>query len=258
MRPPNLPVPVAAPRSGPATASRTADADGTAYDIGVRLLRRHGEAGRREFAMLGRRWDLLPEVFAPIHTDSTELFTRWLPLPVGGTFLEMGCGTGVTAVTAALEGCAQVTAADISPDAVRNAELNAVRHGVADRVHALRSDMFDALDPDARFDVIFWNSNVVHAPADFAYTCGLQHAIFDRGYAAHRRYVRDGQARLTGSGRLFLGFNSLGDAERLDAVAADAGARITEYAALERRAGDVPVTFRLLEITRGDAPGAAA
>ncbi|WP_229876950.1 methyltransferase domain-containing protein [Streptomyces nojiriensis] len=189
-------------------------------------------------------------MFAPTHTDSTELFTRWLPFPAEGSFLEMGCGAGVTAVTAALEGCARVTAADINPEAVRNTHLNATRHGVADRVEAVRSDLFDALDPGARFDVVFWNSNVVHAPADFAYTRDLEYAVFDRDYAAHRRYIRDGLARLSGAGRLFLGFNSLGDTARLDAAVAEAGARITEHTALTRRAGDVPVAFRLMEITR--------
>ncbi|GHE25283.1 hypothetical protein GCM10018781_76520 [Kitasatospora indigofera] len=223
---------------------------GEASKVGAHLVGRHGEVGECEFTMFGRQWHLLPEVFAPAHTDSTQLFTRWLPFPVGGTFLEMGCGAGVTAVTAALEGCARVTAADINPQAVRNTRLNAARHGVADRVEAVRSDLFDALDPGARFDVVFWNSNVVHAPADFAYTRGLEHAVFDRDYAAHRRYVRDGLARLSGSGRLFLGFNSLGDTARLDAAVAQAGARITEHATLTNRASDVPVAFRLMEITR--------
>lgn len=239
------------PRSSASTPpSDRAGAAGEASDAGAHLVRRHGEAGESEFTMLGRQWHLLPEVFAPTHTDSTELFTRQLSFPAEGTFLEMGCGAGVTAVTAALEGCARVTAADINPEAVRNTRLNAARHGVSDRVEAVCSDLFDALDPGARFDVVFWNSNAVHAPAGFAYTRGLEHAVFDRDYATHRRYIRDGLARLSGSGRLFLGFNSLGDTVRLDAAVAEAGAWITEHSALTRRAGDVPVTFRLMEITR--------
>lgn len=198
--------------------------------------------------MLGLSWDLLPQVFAPVHTDSTALFTEWLPFPVGGSFLEVGCGAGVTAVMAALAGCARVTALDINPEAVRNAGLNAHRHGVADRMRVLHSDLFDALAPGERFDVVFWNSNVICAPEEFVYTRPMQHAIFDRGYTTHERYLRDGQARLTSSGRLLLGFNSLGDTGRLDALATTAGLRLTERERTTRRAGDVPVTFQLLEV----------
>ena len=224
--------------------------DGDAlFEVGLRLVERH-DRGReaREFEMLGLRWDLVPQVFAPVHTDSTELFTDWLPFPVGGSFLEVGCGAGVTAVTAALAGCARVTAVDINPEAVRNTELNAVRHGVADRMRVLCSDLYDALAPGERFDVVFWNSNVICAPEEFVYTRPMQYAIFDRSYATHDRYLRDGLTRLTPSGRLFLEFNSLGDADRLHSLAAEAGVRITERERTTRRAGDVPVTFQLLEV----------
>lgn len=200
--------------------------------------------------MLDRWWHLLPQVFAPAHTDSTELFTTWLPFPTGGSFLEVGCGAGVTSVMAALAGCAHVTALDITPEAVRNTELNAARHGVADRVQVLHSDLYEALAPDARFDLVFWNSNVICAPQEFVYTRPLQYAIFDRSYAAHHRYLREGLARLTETGRLLLGFNSLGDAPRLHTLAAESGVRIVERNQSVRRAGDVPVTFQLLEASR--------
>ncbi|MEV7405839.1 methyltransferase [Streptomyces sp. NPDC091267] len=221
------------------------------FEVGHRLVDRHGEGIERgEFEMLGLRWHLLPQVFAPAHTDSTELFTTWLPFPQGGRFLEVGCGAGVTSVMAALAGCAHVTALDITPEAVRNTELNAARHGVADRVRVLRSDLYDALAPDARFDLVFWNSNVICAPQEFIYSRPLQHAIFDRDYAAHYRYLSEGLVRLTETGRLFLGFNSLGDAPRLRTLAAESGVRIVERKQSVRRAGEVPVTFQLLEVTR--------
>ena len=98
-----------------------------------------------EFALVGRRWTLLPGVFAPTYTPVTELFTAWIPYPVGGTLLEMGSGTGVTAVSAALAGCRRVTALDISAAAVENTRRNVERHGVADRVDVRQSDLFDAL-----------------------------------------------------------------------------------------------------------------
>src|SRR5258708_29588394 len=78
---------------------------------GAALTARHGaiEGRPEQFDMLGRTWTLLPGVFAPVHTASTELFSRWLPFPVGGAFLEIGSGAGVHAVTAALTGSPPVT-----------------------------------------------------------------------------------------------------------------------------------------------------
>ncbi|MBU6530289.1 methyltransferase [Streptomyces mayonensis] len=239
---------VPAPAAG-TFAEPLADAQAP-FETGLRLVDRHAHEGSpREFAMFDLRWDLLPGVFAPVHTDSTELFTAWLPFPVGGKFLEVGCGAGVTAVVAALAGCAHVTAVDITAEAVHNTEVNAARHGVGDRVRAVRSDLFDALAPGERFDLVFWNSNVVPAPDEFVYDHGLQHAIFDRGYSAHRRYLSDGLTRLTEAGRLFLGFNSLGDLPRLTSLATASGTRITARRDSARHTSDVPVTFQLLEIT---------
>jgi release factor glutamine methyltransferase len=231
--------------------SITEDIADPAYDVGTRLVDRHGDTEGRpsQFDLLGLRWDLLPGVFVPVYTASTELFSEWMPYPVGGSFLEIGCGAGVTAVTAALRGCDRVTASDIAPEAVRNVTMNAARHGVADRVRTLHSDLFDAMDPEERFDVIFWNSSVVLAPQDFRYSNDVQRAIFDRGYHAHERYLLQGKARLANGGRLLLGFNTLGDRECLEGLAETAGLRVSELNAHSSHSSDVPVTFQLLEFT---------
>lgn len=216
---------------------------------GQALVERHGGVARlTEFELLGRVWTLLPEVFAPIHTKSTELFSTWLPYPVGGSVLEIGSGTGVTAVTAALRGCASVVAADISAAAVQNTGANVSRHGVGDRVRFLHSDLFEAIDPAERFDLIFWNSNVIEAPAEFEYTRDLEWAFFDRDYAAHRRYLRQGPQRLTPTGRMFLGFNNLGNVPVLNAIAAEAGLEVAVANRQLGNAGDMPVEFLLLEL----------
>lgn len=221
------------------------------YAMGVRLADRHGAVEGRPggFDLLDMRWDLLPGVFSPLHTASTELFTVWVPYPAGGRFLEVGSGAGVTAVTAALRGCAQVTAVDITEAAVRNTRMNAVRHGVTERVRTLRSDLFDALEPDDRFDLIFWNSNVVEAPRDFGCTREIELAIFDGGHVTHERFLRQGFARLADGGRLLLGFNSLGNPDALHHIAESLGLRVQPLVSAKRQAGSFEVEFQLLELT---------
>lgn len=218
--------------------------------VGAALTRRHGATEGRpdEFEMLGRTWTLLPGVFAPIHTVTTELFTGWLPYPVGGSFLEVGSGTGVTAVTAALTGCTRVTAVDIAGAAVANTEANAARHGVADRVRVLQSDLFDALGAGERFDVIYWNSNVIDAPPDFEYLDELQWAFFDRGYAAHSRFLSQGPKLLTAGGRMFLGFNGLGNEGRLRALADEHGLELKTRRRRPGALGGTSVDLSLMEV----------
>ncbi|WLW54344.1 methyltransferase [Streptomyces sp. YU58] len=211
------------------------------------------------FRLHDREWDLLPGVFAPTHCVSTGFFTESLPFPVGGSFLDVGCGAGVTAVSAAAKGCARVAATDISEAAVENTGLNAARHGLADRIELYRGDMFDGLGPEDRFDLVFWNSPfidpgtadgaAVHAVHDDRRD-QLRQAVFDPGYRAHQRYVTEAGARLTAGGRLLLGFSDLGDHGMLRRLAADAGYRITVL----RTSGDLVrgVDYQLLELVPHD------
>lgn len=213
------------------------------------LLRRHVEEldAPVRFDLLGREWDLLPGVFSPTYTPVTELLSAWIPYPVGGSFLEVGSGAGVTAVTAALAGCRSVTALDISQAAVENTRLNVDRHGVGDRVRVLHSDLFDALDETDRFDVIFWNSNFVEAPAGFRQETELHHAFFDPQYRAHARYLAEGPGRLTSAGRLLLGFADVADPTRLRTLCAAAGLEISVLRSA-RRDLEISIEFQLLEL----------
>ena len=111
----------------------------------------------REFELDGRRWYSPAGVVGSEYNVATGLFAQWLPRAGVTSMLEMGCGCGVAAVTTALLGCPEVMAVDVNPHAVAAVEENARRHGVDDQVTALRSDLFEAVDPSARFDLIFWN-----------------------------------------------------------------------------------------------------
>ncbi len=149
---------------------------------------------------------------------------------------------------AALRGCRSVTALDISVAAVANALANAERHGVADRVRVLRSDMFTGLDADDRYDVIFWNSNYAEASSDFVYETELEHAFFDAGYRSHQAYVNGARAHLNRGGRVFLGFGDLGNRRLLDDLAARAGLAVRLLRHASRTTAGVTMDFQLLEL----------
>jgi release factor glutamine methyltransferase len=226
---------------------------GRGFARGQQLFRRHldDRGSQTEFELLGRHWTLLPDVFAPTYTPVTELFTAWIPYPVGGALLEIGSGTGVTAVSAALAGCRRVTALDISSAAVENTRRNVERHGVADRVDVRHSDLFDALPADERFDVIYWNSNFVEAPSDFVNASDLHHAFFDPGYETHRRYLLEAPYHLSERGRLLLGFSDLGSWEQLRA-ACDAAGLTAEVLRAQRCQLEISIEFQLVELRPAD------
>ncbi|MCB5166027.1 class I SAM-dependent methyltransferase [Streptomyces bambusae] len=195
----------------------------------VRSLERSRAARNRQdrpatFELGGRTWDLLDDVFAPPFSRSTAVSMDLLgltgtPAPRTGSFLEMGCGTGVIAVSAALAGCDRVTATDINPQAVANTALNARRHGVADRLRTVHGDLFAALAPEERFDTVYWHSNFVLAPADFTYDTLHDRAYVDAGYRAHEGYLAEAPDRLTPGGRALLHFSTRGDLGLLRSLA---------------------------------------
>ncbi|MBE8520929.1 methyltransferase [Amycolatopsis sp. H6(2020)] len=203
------------------------------YELGSWTLSRiedPGNSPQTTFSLLDMEWDLLPEVFPPYTDPGPGLFASWVTYPAGHSFLEMGCGAGVASVLAAQRGCTEVLALDVNPAAVENTRRNAARHGVTDRVTAMHSDLFDALDGAEKFEVVFWNSPFIEAPEDLEYGKDIERAVLDPGYRLQRRFFQDARKHLTDSGRIYLGTSeAMGNTEKTLQVAADAGFTATRH-----------------------------
>jgi release factor glutamine methyltransferase len=79
------------------------------------------------------------------------------PPPAAPLILDVGTGSGILAVTLALEiPGARLVATDLSPGALAVADGNARRHGVRGRVHLLGLDLTAGLDL-SRFDLVVSN-----------------------------------------------------------------------------------------------------
>ncbi|MER7920468.1 MULTISPECIES: methyltransferase [unclassified Streptomyces] len=197
------------------------------YELGnwvVAQIQSPDGPAQTEFSLLGRDWELLPEVFPPFTDPGPGLFASWVPYEKGSRFLEMGCGAGVAAVLAAQQGAERVLALDVNEAAVENTRRNAARHGVSDRVTALHSDLFDALDPAEVLDLVFWNTPFIEAPEDRPPGGGIERAVFDPGYELVRRFFRDVVPHLAPEGRVYLGTSeAMGNPRKMLRAAADAG-----------------------------------
>jgi ribosomal protein L11 methyltransferase len=107
------------------------------------------------------RYDIVIEPkmsFGTAHHETTRLMIRFLlQADVSGTtFLDMGSGTAVLAILAALRGAVKVTAIDNDEWAYQNAFEN-IAHNKVDTVEVLHGDA--ALLADKKFGVIFANIN---------------------------------------------------------------------------------------------------
>ncbi|MEM9332672.1 MAG: peptide chain release factor N(5)-glutamine methyltransferase [Pseudomonadota bacterium] len=111
----------------------------------------------REF--YGRRFDISPETLIP--RPDTETLIDSVLATVGDRsaslkILDMGTGTGNIGVTLAAElPSSHVIVADFSREALKTAVKNAGTHGVAGRVTAVHTDLFDTVT--GSFDLLVSN-----------------------------------------------------------------------------------------------------
>jgi release factor glutamine methyltransferase len=188
--------------------------------------------GSREF--YGREFHVTPAVLIP--RPETELLVEVALSkvsrgvtggnPRGSTprILDLGAGSGCVAITLALELDCEVTAVDVSADALAVVRENAARLGA--KVTVVESDWFSAID--GRFDVIVGNPPYV-AVGDAhlgegdlrfepmtALACGVD------GLSAIRRIVTEAPRHLLPGGWLFLE-HGYDQAEAMHALLAEAG-----------------------------------
>lgn len=140
-------------------SERTLDAEEAARLAALVQRRLDGEpiayiVGQREF--FGLPFQVSPAVLIP--RPDTELIVELAleRLPAQGRLLDMGTGSGAIAVSVAhTRPDAQVSALDVSEDALAIARANAETNGA--QVRFLRSDWFAALGADETFEVVASN-----------------------------------------------------------------------------------------------------
>jgi release factor glutamine methyltransferase len=133
-------------------------------DVSALFMRRmQGEpiaylTGEREF--YGLRFEITPDVLIPRHETELLVELGMAKLPKGGSILDLGTGSGAIAVSLAhARRDAQVTASDISPDALSLARRNAAAHAVA--LQFVQSNWFEQIE--GKFDLIISNPPYIAA-----------------------------------------------------------------------------------------------
>jgi release factor glutamine methyltransferase len=111
-----------------------------------------------EWEFLGRTFGVDPRALIPRGETEAIVEEARRAAPDAVRLADLGTGSGVLAVSLALERPrARVLALDRSPAALALAAANARRHGVAGRVRLAASDWLSALGAGARFDLVVAN-----------------------------------------------------------------------------------------------------
>ena len=192
--------------------------------------------GRQEF--WGLSFQVSPAVLIPRPETELIVETALALFPKADerlSIVDVCTGSGCVAVALATElPQAHITATDISPAALSVARLNAAAHGVADRVHFCRADLFEGVDRRP-FDLIACNPPYV-ADGDRR---GLQPEVRDhepevalfggaKGIDVVERVIRNAPARLRPGGVLLVEFGFGQDQDVEDIVGSTEGLELVE------------------------------
>lgn len=181
------------------------------------------------FSVLGENFVGFPNVFSPKVCHEEGFFVERIPIHEGDSVLEIGSGTGFFPVFAIKKQASQVIATDINPDAVKNTLANAKLHQMESQIKAIQSDIFNALPPDLKFDVIYWN--IPFTPTHETNLSLLDLSVFDPGNAFLERYLKECASFLKPDGRAYVGYSSThGNVSKLKALAKKYNLNLTQVA----------------------------
>jgi release factor glutamine methyltransferase len=150
-----------------------------------------------------------PKTFAPTRT-SMEV-AEGLRVEPGDTVIDIGCGSGVLAIVAALLGAGRVYGTEVNEEAVGYARRNAEALGVADRVEIHHGSLFEPLG-DLKADVVI--GDVAGIPDAIAVETGWYPGGYSGGPTGAEvpvAMLKATQGHLNPGGRLYLPTGSIQD-----------------------------------------------
>jgi len=158
-----------------------------------------------------------PQVLSPQYSYSSRFIMHNWNIPKESTVLDMGTGTGVLALFAALKGAKHVVAVDINPHACSIAEKNVKENKVSDRVKVIQSDLYNNVKKE-KFDRIIFNAPYWNNEPNPSIP--LTYAVFDKNYLTLRRFLKESKEYLNINGKIILSFSTQGEIDLIRLIIA--------------------------------------
>jgi methylase of polypeptide subunit release factors len=158
--------------------------------------------------VFGKELIIFPEVMSPKYDWAGIFGVETLPDVRNKTVLELGCGSGIISLFAALRGAKSVDAIDINSHAIDNTNENFKLHGVKN-AKAFYSNLFSKVTK--KYDLVIFNLPYHgNKPKDI-----LEHGVADEGYEMMKRFVADLPKYMNDDGIADVGFSTSGDTKLL-------------------------------------------
>lgn len=151
-----------------------------------------------------------PKVYPP--SDDTYLLLEGLNVPYRAKFLDMGSGTGIIGIYAALNGASYVLSIDINPIASLLTYCNAHINEVSEIVDSINASLFMALRRKRTFDIIAFNPPYLPVEEE-----GLLERAWSGGISGRKvidEFLRNIDEYLVENGKIFMVQSSLSNPMR--------------------------------------------
>ena len=113
-------------------------------------------AGKMQFFFLnGLKLAVFPRVYEP--SDDSFLLAENAEIAKGCCVLDLGTGSGIQGINAAMKGAARIVCTDVNESALKNAEENAKKAGFSERFEFRQGSLFECIGKREKFDAIVFN-----------------------------------------------------------------------------------------------------
>ena len=204
----------------------------------MRKLQKDAKKGWHQTEIDGIEIAVAPFVFPPSSpfSESTHytVYDQFGNLK-GKDVLDIGTGTGILAIKAALAGAKSVEAVDICLQAVACAEYNVRKNKLENKIKVYWSDLFKSVPSQNKYDLIIANlpiidinpeENITHEKISICDDSRFI-SLIDPGFRYHRELFQEAPKYLKPKGKITLGHANLQDRgfEKLEKIASESGFR---------------------------------
>lgn len=107
------------------------------------------------FFFLGKEFAVFPDVYEP--SEDSFLLAESISVKKGALVLDLGTGTGIQGINAAMQGAKKAVCTDLSGEALKNAAHNAEKLGAESRFEFRKGSLFSCIKKNEKFDLIIFN-----------------------------------------------------------------------------------------------------